>query len=242
MKKLAHQNPLTRDYDPAVHRVSDSPFGGYHYRNGVRVEGPAPDLNGGVVRRSNQYVPSHYSSPRNSLNRRIPQSRVHQSPLNSAYTSTRRLLSASPLREVVSANKSHMRTSSYLNPSGGSIMRSSYAYNPSDIRNDNSVRASNVPKGFAASYVPAVRRIGEPNMLYSGPDHFKSKFNPETSFNRSKNSGSTIIKSSGVYGGSYLPSNGHLRSSRLVSSYVPSRQSGVNASAVRSRAYPSKMN
>jgi len=232
MKKLAHQNPLTRDYDPAVHRVSDSPFGGYHYRNGVRVEGPAPDLNGGVVRRSNQYVPSHYSSPRNSLNRRIPQSRIHQSPLNSPYTSARRLLSASPLREVVSPEKSHMRTSSYLNPSGGSIMRSSYAYNPSDIRNDNSVRARNMPKGLTASYVPAVRKIGEPNMLYSGPDHFKSKFNPATSF----------MKSSGVLGGSYLPSNGHLRASRLVSGYVPNRQSGVNASAVRSRAFPSKMN
>ena len=56
---IAHENPLTRDYDPYVARVSNQPFTGYHYRNGVRVEGHDPELNGGVVR-SSMYVSGRY--------------------------------------------------------------------------------------------------------------------------------------------------------------------------------------
>ena len=46
-----HQEvPVVKQIEP---KMSSQPFKGYHYRNGIRVEGLLPELDGGVVRREN---------------------------------------------------------------------------------------------------------------------------------------------------------------------------------------------
>jgi len=150
-----------------------------------------------------------------------------------------------------------MRTSGYLSPR--SSIRSSNCVNPSYIRNDNILTASYVPSGLTTSHMPSIRRIDQPmRSLWQAPAHFNSNIHAENKFSRSRNYGGTHLKSSGVLRGSYVPSNGHITSSRLVSGYapsnghvtssrlvsgyVPSNRSYVNGSTVRSRAVPSKMN
>ena len=108
---------LSNTGDTSVVRMSDVPFKNYHYRNGIRIEGLQPELNGGVIR--SVVNVSHYDTISQVHASGVHGNRSFLSPARSSVNRIHQSTIRSPSRGSVS----RIHQSTIRSPSRGSVSR-----------------------------------------------------------------------------------------------------------------------